>query len=151
MSLAESSVHADTQAGVVAPTAPSPRLILIIDDETVGIEVRRMLLERAGYRVLTAIDGASGIELFAANPVEAVVLDFAMPGMNGGEVARTLRNIKSQIPILMLSAYTSLPAEIAGLVDLSMTKGEGAPALLKKLSSLLPPPSSGPQDASESQ
>ena len=97
-----------------------------------------MLLERAGYRVLTAIDGPTGIAVFAAEPVEAVVLDFAMPGMNGGEVARSLRSIKPDIPILMLSAYTSLPAEIAGLVNLSMTKGEGAPALLKKLGSLFP-------------
>ena len=130
--------------------APAQRLILIIDDETVGIEVRRMLLERAGYRVLTAIDGSSGIELFVAQPVEAVVLDFSMPGMNGGEVARNLRNIKPQVPILMLSAYTSLPPEIAGLVDLSMTKGEGAPALLNKLGSLLPPVASGLQHASDS-
>jgi CheY-like chemotaxis protein len=146
MSLVEPSVQTDSHAA--APSAHP--LVLIIDDETVGIEVRRMLLERAGYRVLTAIDGSTGIELFAAQPVEAVVLDFSMPGMNGGEVARTLRSIKPAVPILMLSAYTSLPVEVASLVNLSMTKGEGAPALLKKLGSLLTPVSSGLQHASES-
>ena len=137
MSFAESRVDARSE---IQPGSglSSSRLVLIVDDETVGIEVRRMLLERAGYRVLTAIDGPTGIAVFAAEPVEAVVLDFAMPGMNGGEVARSLRSIKPDVPILMLSAYTSLPAEIAGLVNLSMTKGEGAPALLKKLGSLFP-------------
>lgn len=109
----------------------NPRLILCVDDETVGLQVRRLLLERAGYRVLTALDGPTGIEVFTREPVEAVVLDYSMPGMTGGEVARNLRRIKPEVPILMLSAYTSLPAEVDGLIDMSMTKGEGAPAFLR--------------------
>jgi CheY-like chemotaxis protein len=117
--------------------AAEPPLILCVDDETVGLQVRRMLLERAGYRVLTALDGVSGIEIFSQEPVDAVVLDFSMPGMSGGEVAVSMRRIKPQIPILMLSAYTSLPPEVRSIVNLSMTKGEGAPALLKKLGSLM--------------
>jgi CheY-like chemotaxis protein len=117
--------------------ATEPPLILCVDDETVGLQVRRMLLERAGYRVLTALDGASGIEIFSHEPVDAVVLDFSMPGMTGGEVAVSMRRIKPKIPILMLSAYTSLPPEVHNVVNLSMTKGEGAPALLKKLGSLM--------------
>jgi CheY-like chemotaxis protein len=111
--------------------------VLCVDDEPVGLEVRRMLLERAGYKVLTALNGQLGLEVFAREPIEAVVLDFSMPGMNGGEVAAGMRAIKPEIPILMLSAYTSLPPEVHGLVNLSMTKGEGAPALLKKLGSLV--------------
>jgi CheY-like chemotaxis protein len=112
-------------------------IVLCVDDEPVGLEVRRMLLERAGYQVFTALNGQLGLEVFAREPIEAVVLDFSMPGMNGGEVAAGMRAIKPQIPILMLSAYTSLPPEVHGLVSLSMTKGEGAPALLKKLGSLV--------------
>ena len=80
-----------------------------------------MLLERAGYRVFTALDGATGLEIFAREPIQAVVLDFAMP----------------DVPILMLSAYTSLPPEVHSLVNMTMTKGEGAPSLLKKLGSLV--------------
>ena len=117
------------------PTAD--HLILCVDDEHVGLEVRKILLERAGYRVVTALDGPEGIAIFAREPVEAVVLDYAMPGLTGAEVAVQMRGIKPQIPILMLSAYTSLPAEVHDLVDVAMTKGEGAPALLKKLGSLL--------------
>ncbi len=113
-------------------------LILCVDDELVGLEVRKMLLERAGYRVLTALDGPAGLDLFAREPVEAVVLDFSMPGMTGDQVARNMRRVKPAVPILMLSAYTSLPPEVTLLVDLYMTKGEGAPALLEKLGGLLP-------------
>jgi CheY-like chemotaxis protein len=113
-------------------------LVLCVDDEVVGLRVRKILLERAGYQVLTAPDGHSGLELFANQPVEAVVLDYAMPGMHGGEVARKMRHMKPEIPILLLSAYVGLPDEVRALVDVYMTKGEGAPALLSKLSSLLP-------------
>jgi CheY-like chemotaxis protein len=112
-------------------------LILCVDDEVVGLRVRKILLERAGYSVLTAADGRSGIELFATQPVDAVVLDYAMPGMHGGDVAKKMRQTKPEVPILLLSAYVGLPDEVSSLVDVYMTKGEGAPALLDKLGNLL--------------
>jgi CheY-like chemotaxis protein len=123
----------------VEPTATHPPLVLCVDDEYVGLEVRRVLLQRAGYQVLTALDGETGIRLFAEQPIAAVVLDYAMPGLNGAEVATRMRALKPAVPILMLSAYTSLPIGVSHLVDVSMTKGEGALALLARLGSLLPP------------
>jgi CheY-like chemotaxis protein len=114
-------------------------LVLCVDDELVGLQVRKILLERAGYRVLTAKDGATGLNLFSSEPIEVVVLDYSMPGMHGGEVAGRMRQIKPAVPILLLSAYIGLPPEVISLVDLYMTKGEGAPVLLKKLGSLLQP------------
>ena len=114
-------------------------LVLCVDDEVIGLQVRKMLLERSGYRVLTASDGPSGLEIFCSEPVEAVVLDYSMPGMHGGEVAVRMRQAKPQVPILLLSAYMGLPPEVTSLVDLYMTKGEGAPVLLEKLASLLQP------------
>ena len=114
-------------------------LVLCIDDEQVGLQVRKILLERAGYRVLTALDGPTGLEIFANEPVEVVVLDYSMPGMHGGEVALKMRQTKPHVPILLLSAYMGLPADVTSLVDLYMTKGEGPPILLKKLGSLFHP------------
>ncbi len=114
-------------------------LVLCVDDELIGLRVRKILLERAGYRVLTAPDGPAGLEIFSSEPVEAVILDYSMPGMHGGEVAVRMRQIKPNVPILLLSAYMGLSAEVTSLVDLYMTKGEGAPVLLEKLGSLLQP------------
>ncbi|MFC6644064.1 response regulator [Granulicella cerasi] len=118
-------------------STPGP-LVLCVDDEKVGLQVRKLLLERAGYRVLTAPDGPSGLDAFSAHPVEAVVLDFAMPGMNGGEVAAMMRATKPEVPILLLSAYLGLPPEVTALFTVYMTKGEGAPALLQRLGDILP-------------
>ena len=114
-------------------------LVLCVDDELIGLKVRKILLERAGYRVLTAPDGSAGLKLFSDEPIEAVVLDYSMPGMNGGEVAMKMRQTKPHIPILLLSAYIGLPSDVLSMVDMYMTKGEGAPILLKKLGSLLQP------------
>ena len=119
------------------PVQP-PHLVLCVDDERVGLKVRQILLERAGYRVLTAESGPAGLDLFSQEPVDAVILDYSMPGMHGGEVARRMRSDKPAVPILLLSAYVGLPPEVLELVDLSMTKGEGAGKLLEKLESLFP-------------
>jgi CheY-like chemotaxis protein len=112
-------------------------LVLCVDDEPIGLQVRKILLERAGYRVLTAEDGPVGLALFNEEPVEVVVLDYSMPGMNGGEVASRMRQVKPKVPILLLSAYVGLPSDVTSLVDLYMTKGEGPDMLLQKLGSLL--------------
>jgi CheY-like chemotaxis protein len=120
-------------------------VVLCVDDEVVGLRVRKILLERAGYQVLTAADGSAGLEIFTTHPVDAVVLDYSMPGMHGGEVAKKMRQAKPDVPILLLSAYVGLPDEVSSLVDIYMTKGEGAPALLHKLNNLLSmPPASHP-------
>jgi CheY-like chemotaxis protein len=129
-------------------------LVLCVDDEAVGLRVRKILLERAGYQVLTAADGPAGLELFANQPVDAVILDYSMPGMHGGQVAGKMRQTKPEVPILLLSAYVGLPDEVSSLVDVYMTKGEGAPALLDKLGNLLALPTashriSGKTDGSQ--
>jgi len=116
----------------------SSPLVLCVDDELVGLRVRQILLEHAGYKVLTAVDGHTGLELFAAHPIDVVILDYAMPGMHGGQVAEKMRQTKPKVPILLLSAYLDLPAEVTCLADVYMTKGEGAPALLDKLGNLIP-------------
>ena len=112
-------------------------VILCIDDEDLGLEIRKMVLEREGFTVLTARDGQSGISVFDTEQIDAVVLDYAMPGMDGGKVAAILRERRPDIPILMLSAYVALPEEVMRVVSVSATKGDGAFTLVDKLKGLL--------------
>ena len=111
-------------------------VVLCVDDEVVGLQVRKLILERSGYTVLTALDGPTGLTIFNDHAIDAVVLDYSMPGMHGGEVAARMRESKPEVPILLLSAYMGLPSEVTDLVNVYMTKGEGAPALLQKLKGL---------------
>lgn len=112
-------------------------VVLCVDDEIVGLQVRKLLLEHSGYTVLTAPDGPSGLIIFNDQLVDAVVLDYAMPGMHGGEVAAKMRQIKPNVPILLLTAYVGLSPDVTKLFNVYMTKGEGAPKLLQKLEGLL--------------
>lgn len=121
------------------PDTSATELVLCIDDELIGLKVRAILLERAGYTVISAHGGPEGLDIFAREPVAAVVLDYAMPEMNGAEVASRMRELKPHVPILLLSAYVGLPREVTSLVDVYMTKGEGAPTLLEKLRKMLSP------------
>ncbi|MGC2300425.1 MAG: response regulator [Acidobacteriaceae bacterium] len=111
--------------------------ILCIDDEALGLDIRKAVLERAGYRVLTAVDGPTGLSLFRGNAIDGVVLDYYMPEMDGGVVAQAMRQERPEIPILLLSAYINLPGEVVSLVDMTLLKGEGPQELLEKLQLLL--------------
>ena len=109
------------------------RTVLCVDDEAIGLQVRKILLEREGYRVLTASNGPEGLSLFQQHDVHAVVLDYSMPGMDGGQVAAAMRESNPAVPILLLSAYVSLPDEVLAHVDRYLTKGDGAVSFLESL------------------
>ncbi len=112
--------------------------ILCIDDEEPGLQVRRMLLESAGYVVVCARSGVEGIRIFQSQPVDAVVLDYWMSGMNGIAVAREIKRISADTPIMILSAYGTLLDETLGLADIWLRKGEEEPQyVLAKLQELL--------------
>jgi CheY-like chemotaxis protein len=113
------------------------RVILCVDDEAIGLSVRRMTLESAGYRVFTAENGPDGLAIFAAEPIDLVVLDYKMPGMNGDVVAERMKRLKPSVPILLLSAYVDLPGETLALVDKCLTKGEGPVVMLTAIAELI--------------
>src|ERR1700721_4881022 len=83
--------------------------ILCIDDHWNGLIGRKMLLENNGYEVLEATGGDEGLKLFLSHSVDAVVLDYQMPGMNGDVVAAKMKRINSHVPIMLLSAFGPLP------------------------------------------
>ncbi|WP_410669576.1 response regulator transcription factor [Amycolatopsis sp. cmx-4-68] len=89
------------------------RVLVVDDDETVRDVVRRYL-EVAGFTVDMAGDGAEGLARFAAHEPDLVVLDVMMPGINGLEVCKRLRQV-SQVPIVMLTALGEEENRIAGL------------------------------------
>ena len=112
-------------------------LILCVDDEAIGLQIRKVVLERAGYRVVTALNGTTGLGLFAEYPVDAVILDYSMPDMNGDQVAHQMRRSRATVPILLLSAYVNLPPEVTASVDFILTKGAGPVILIEKVQEML--------------
>lgn len=111
--------------------------ILCIDDHWNGLIGRKMLLEKSGYEVLEASGGDEGLKLFRTRPVDAVVLDYQMPGMSGDVVAAKMKRINSQIPIMLLSAYGPLPKHKLSSVDSFLSKSQPPTILLSTLQQML--------------
>jgi CheY-like chemotaxis protein len=111
--------------------------ILCIDDHWNGLIGRKMLLEKNGYKVLEASGGDEGLKLFLSHRVDAVVLDYQMPGMNGDVVAAKMKRVKSHIPIMLLSTYGPLPKRKLKAVDTFLSKSQPPTILLSTLQSLL--------------
>ena len=111
--------------------------ILCIYDHWNGLIGRKMLLESNGYEVLEATGGDEGLKLFLSHSVDAVVLDYQMPGMNGDVVAAKMKRAKSHVPIMLLSAYRPLPKSKLEAADTFLSKSQPTKILLSTLQDLL--------------
>jgi CheY-like chemotaxis protein len=111
--------------------------VLCIDDDELGLLVRKMTLEAAGFEVVTATGGRKALELLSDSDFDLVVLDHSMPEMNGGEVAEQIRFRCPGLPIVLLSAYVTLPEKDVQLVDAYITKGDSTETLLAVVGQLI--------------
>ncbi|HBX70360.1 MAG TPA: response regulator [Chloroflexi bacterium] len=95
-----------------------PSRILIIEDNEDNLALMRLLLERAKYEVLTAVDGLSGIDLARAERPNLILLDLAMPEVDGWEVAQVLKDdiLTRDIPIIAVTAH-ALPKDRARALE----------------------------------
>lgn len=115
-----------------------PLTLLCIDDEPTVLTIRKMVLESVGYKVLLAESGAAGLKVLQTEPIQTVILDYKMPGMNGDEVARLIRVTHPDMPIIMLSAFIDLTKEQLKDVDAYVTKGESPDILLRTIERVQP-------------
>jgi PAS domain S-box-containing protein len=104
---------------VTSQTAPAARdaqeepaggteLVLVVEDEAALREVTRRILARNGYQVITAASGEEAVRAAAASPapIDALITDVIMPGMQGREVAEKITELRPGIPVLYMSGYT---------------------------------------------
>ncbi len=119
-----------------SPAAEPPRhepprgqgeLLLVVDDEPALLDIARLALTKAGYRVLTAPNGAEAVALYTqqAQSIQAVLLDMMMPVMGGAQTIQALRSLNPGVKVIAVSGlYTGAPADQAAAA--------GARALLPK-------------------
>src|SRR4030065_542814 len=101
--------------------------ILIIDDDIDTLKLVGLMLERQGYEITVASNGAVGLSKAAAERPQLILLDVMMPDLDGYEVTRRLRSdpTMAQIPIIMFTAKTMVDDKVAGFeagVDDYLTK-----------------------------
>jgi len=88
--------------------------ILVVDDDVKTVELVKLYLNRDGYQVFTAYDGLEALRLARESHPDLIVLDLMLPGLDGLEVCRTLRD-ESDVPIIMLTARTTDQDRLTGL------------------------------------
>ena len=87
------------------------KVVLFVDDEEMVLKVGSLMLRKLGYTVLTASEGQKAIEILKKNRVAFIILDMAMPGMNGYEIYHRLKKIQPKIKILLTSGYVGDQSE----------------------------------------
>jgi CheY-like chemotaxis protein len=117
-------------------TAARLPLILCIDDDDISLRVRKFLLASVGFNVLTANSGEGGFELFKLYPIELVIADHFLTDKTGTEIAREMKELKPEVPILILSAAAEKPDGIE-FADGFVAKGEPPQLVLDTIAHLL--------------
>ena len=109
--------------------------LLVVDDEPAWVGALGAVLGKAGHRIVAAYDGDEALRRFRAEAVDAVLLDLAMPGLDGAEVCRQMR-AQSDVPILIVSGERdrAAPAELLDLgADDYVRKGTPSAELLARI------------------
>jgi two-component system KDP operon response regulator KdpE len=113
--------------------------LLIVDDEPQIVRALKIALDARGYKIRSAGNGETALEMIAARAPDVVVLDLGLPGIDGVEVARRLRSF-SAVPIIVLSARDAQQEKVAALdagADDYLTKPFGMDELLARIRAVL--------------
>ena len=114
--------------------------ILVVEDDPVQRRLMKAVLTRGGYNVFQACDGNEGMAVLDRQHIDLVVLDVMLPGMNGFEFAKNLRQGGSELPLLMVTARQTQRDKREGFLagtDDYMTKPVDEEELLLRISALL--------------
>ncbi len=95
------------------PASGAGRCVLLVDDDSAVREVSASVLRELGYAVLEAGSGGAALQLLAEAQVDVALLDFAMPGMNGAELAKAIRARRPHLPIVFATGF----ADVSALTD----------------------------------
>jgi CheY-like chemotaxis protein len=109
--------------------------ILCVDDSPEMLFICRTFLEARGYEVLTASSGEAALETLKEHPVDAAITDNEMPGMTGVQLAREMKHVQINMPVLM---FSSARPDALSSVDYFLDKYHGPVALVEALQSLVP-------------
>ena len=123
--------------------------LLWIDDFAPALQLYKATMEMMGFKVLTASSGEAGVKLAAMKPIDLVITDYEMPGMNGEAVAATIKAMDPKMPVIIFSGNTMVSQHCRRYADAFCDKAGNRDRLLgtiqrlpysKRISVLQPPP-----------
>jgi CheY-like chemotaxis protein len=102
--------------------------ILCVDDEETPRILRKLILQKQGYQVITAASGVEALELLDGAKINLVLSDLMMPGMSGTELTKFVKSMRPTMPVILISGVNEIPAD-ASYADRFISK-VGGPELL---------------------
>src|SRR5215467_9929081 len=112
----DQSVPSKSEQSPLGVTRSARPTILWIDDFEPGLTLYKRMFEDLGFKVLTASSGEAGVDLASLNHVDVVVTDYQMPGMDGLEVATSVKALNPDTPVLLFSGSPLLPSRACWVV-----------------------------------
>ncbi len=116
--------------------AQPKRVILCVDDEENSLILRKLVLEKSGYAVMTAGSATQAMEILGSQAVDLVLSDQLMPDETGTELARRIKASRPGLPVVLVSGVNEVPAD-ASFADLFISKLEGPENLCRKIAEVL--------------
>ena len=123
--------HAPVSPGKLAKA----RVLLCVDDSDPAMLVCSQVLSLHGYEVIASDNAEQALQTFEDNAIDAIVTDYQMPGMNGGQLAAYVKLSSHPIPVLLYTGCTNIPASTIASVDAITPKGRTVGALLAAVDS----------------
>lgn len=121
--------------------APRDNIILVVDDEFHMCNILRRILEREGYKVITALDGETAIRITEEKKPDVILLDIMMPGIDGIEVFRRIREMSPATRVIYFTAKAELDTfklkKLRSNADAFIAKPAASKRILSTISSVL--------------
>jgi DNA-binding NtrC family response regulator len=111
-------------------------VILCVDDEPNSLALRKLVLQKAGFEVVTANSALLALDVLSSRPIDLVLSDQLMPGKTGTELAQMVKAQWPGLPVILISGVNEIPPD-AGFADLFMSKVEGPVIMCQNIHDVL--------------
>ena len=115
---------------------PDTATILCVDDEQVALFLRKAVLQKFGFEVVTASSAKEALRILASQRVDLVLSDLLMPEVSGTELAKAIKEKYPNLPVVVVSGVNEIPPEVR-FADLFISKLEGPVTLCERLREVL--------------
>jgi signal transduction histidine kinase/CheY-like chemotaxis protein len=137
---AEPAIANEPAPAPAAPARPSPRLVLVVEDDDAVRQYSMAALEVLGYRVMGAADGAAALDLRSSEPdIELLFTDIGLPGRDGPRLVEEARRLRPELKVLFTTGYDRFSGNVAPGGDPILAKPFTTDALAREIDRVLSP------------